>query len=359
MAYRSYKGRGVSRRNKLMIALCCLVLLLTAAVVAFFALQEFIVFTSDGFSFRFPWQQEEDPPQQDDLPEEDDLSGVIFDIPQQEDNPDGSADTPPSVQDAAYTGALMADASQLLQQSQRDALTAQLSPKSRINSIAVSVKDSDGIWLLPSDSVYYTDLPDVQGRDADALAEAALALDQAGVRTVAVVSALKDNLAPRSFRNLSVQTENGVTWLDHQYISWLDPYAPDTAEHLKAVIDACCDAGFDEVVLDNFQFVTAGKTGLIRYRESDLSPAQALTALAQALADHAASRGVALSLILTETAAASGTDQSAGLDLSLLAPHFRCLYAYSPVTGTEGNAGRLLPQGQDTAALRNFILYQP
>lgn len=361
MTYRSYKGRGVSRRNKLIIALCCLVLLLTAAVVAFFVAQEFIVFTSDGFSFRFPWQQEETPPQNDPL-KESDLSGVIFDIPEPQDPPkqnDSSNGSTSSTQDAAYTGALLADAAQLLQQSQRDALIAQLSSESRINSIAVSVKGSDGIWLLPSDAAYYTDLPDAQGRNANALAEAAMVLNNADIRTVAIVSALKDNLAPRNFRQIGVQTENGVTWLDRQYISWIDPYAQDTAAYLKAVIDACFEAGFDEIVLDNFQFVTAGKTELIRYRKNNLSPAQALTTLAQELADHAAARGVALSLLVTDTAAATGMDAAAGQDLALLAPHFHCLYAYSTITDTISNTGLLLPQGQNTAAQRNFILYQP
>ncbi len=338
MAYKPYRGSGYYGRRRHKIFALILLLLLLAAVFVFFYVQEYIVFTADGF--RFSFRPDEPAPSGDDP--DDPPSLIIEDPVAPPENPGGAsgsghsdpADPTPDVQPAVPMRARLVSGA--------DELRGLSEP---FNALALTVKGADGLSLLS---------------DGTAVSDALTALKQEGGRAAALASALRDNVAPRDDLSLAVRTQNGVRWLDYDNICWLNPYAAGTADVLAALAQACFDAGFDELVLQNFQFPTRGKTQLIGYGEQTQSRTEALTALLAAVREKAPAQ-LALSVVLTDTAARSLTDADAGQDVAQLAPYCARLYvrtsdpaldltALAAAAGESGGVPALLLSGQSAPA---------
>ena len=190
-------------------------------------------------------------------------------------------------------------------------------------------------------------------------------LDGLEMGKIAVISALRDNVRPRTtHRGSSLKLESGSTWLDREYMAWFDPAGEDTLACLLATVRACEAAGFEQVVLEDFSYPTAGKLDLITMPDS-ADRVQALTQLANQLRDGT---DLALGLVLTPEAAASLTDPVSGQDVAALAPFFDRMYAPggfdadlspldSAVEGTQCEIGLYVrASGQAPADFdRNFI----
>lgn len=306
MAMKPYRGSGYYGRRRRKLVVFLLLLLLLIGVFVFFYAQEYIVFTADGFRFSFRASQPAEPDPEPVTPPD-----IVIDEPVDppEPNPDPDPvpddtpddDNPPPEQTYQPTRALWVPK------------TADFVPGNiaePLNGLAMTIKDVDGALVLSADS---------------SVSSAVSALRQSGGRAVALASALRDNTAPRNDFSLSVRTHNGVRWLDYNYISWVNPYAEGAADFLAALAQSCYDAGFDELVLQNFQFPTVGKTSLLNYGQQPLSRTEALSALLSAVRERAPDE-LEISVVLTDTAASSLVDADAGQDVSLLAPHCAHLY---------------------------------
>ncbi len=309
--FRPYRGARRGSKRKLLIALCCLLFVLLIAVVSFFITQEYLVFNADGFRFAFPWQEDKAPENDSTPPTTEQNDDAIYDIviPPVVDEPTPPQPTteddyvPP---EPVYNSAFLYSADALSDIASSD------------YDFALIVKDSDGIWAISPDGTSSTLTDDIS----------ALSSERMGI---AIASPFRDAIGPRENRAAALHTQSGATWLDHEYISWYDPYSPFTEEYLKQLIYACATANFDELVLSSYQFPTRGKPNLIVYDNDDENAkVDTLTELAKKLRATADENGIALSAVLTPTASAELLDLAAGQDVAELSQHFNKLYVNTP-----------------------------
>lgn len=296
-----------------------LVLLLLIAVCLYLFLQEYLVFTSEGFRFNFGSPAASEPPAapepSDPLPIIELDPNIVGTSPDESDEPGGS----PSSPSAVFTAAVTADFSRLLEDGYVQSVIDDCLAR-KLNTVRLIVKGEDGVLHIPCASKY------AQGAVSESAAlyqNELLKFKEEGLRLLASISVLKDNIAPRAFRESAVSTANRVIWLDYNRITWFDPYQPAAKEYLLEIMDACANLGFDEILLENIAFVAAGKTELIEY-SSDLSRFVAIEAIAKAAREKADELGVTLSLKL-ESGELS-IDDSAGQDAVALSKSLDKLY---------------------------------
>ena len=312
--YDRYRGSRRRRQNRFKILLLVLLLLVVVGVAALFVLQETAIFTSDGFRFPFSRQEEET----DQIPDDGEDIKLEIQDPQPGVTPPETPSDPvteplPEPVELPRTAALLADGNCLL--TDKAGLLRQFS-ETGVSQLAFVVKTPAGISLVDDD--------DVSDGISDQSAVFALELDSLEMGKIAVISALRDNVRPRtSHRGSALKLESGSTWLDREYLSWFDPSGEDTLDCLLATIRACEAAGFEQVVLENFCYPTAGKLELIDYGDGQ-ARTDALTALAAQLRDGT---HMALGLVLTPEVAANLTDNLSGQDVAALAPYFDRMYA--------------------------------
>lgn len=304
MSHKPYRGSGYYGRRRHKIVFLLVLLLFLLAVFLFFYMQEYIVFTADGFRFSFSSRQEEPP-----ADSSEDSPHLIVEDPVDPPDDEPSNNTGSTEPDEPNEPVVSAAETRALWVAGVDELDSALL-RDPYNALALTVRDYDGVSILDSGT---------------AAADAVSSLTENGGRAIALVSALRDNTAPRNDANVAVRTGSGARWLDYDYISWLNPYAEGTADVLIQLAQSCYTAGFDELVLQNFQFPTVGRTELISYGSQEPSRTEALTALLQAVREGAPG-DLAISVVLTDTAASSLRDENAGQDVSLLAPLCARLY---------------------------------
>lgn len=318
--YDRYRGSRRRRRNRIRTLVLVLLLLVVLAAAALFLLQEQIIFTADGF--HFPFARQEEPDAADPVPSDDEPGDYQLEI--EDPDEDKSADGDSLSDDGALTErlrtqALLVEGEALL--SDREGLLERFN-QSGCAQLAFVVKTPDGLSLV--------DDYDVSDGVSEQSAVFALELDSLEMGRVAVISALRDNVRPRvSHRSSALRLESGSTWLDREYYAWFDPAGEDTLACLLATVRACEAAGFEQVVLDNFCYPTAGKLELLDYGDAE-TRREALTALACGLREGTR---LELGLILTETAALELRDDVSGQDVAALAPCFDCIYV--PDTGAD------------------------
>ncbi len=345
MAYKSYHGAGYYARRRRIIIILLLLFLLLAAVFLFFYTQEFIIFTADGFRFSFTPQEDTS-----DQPDPGAPPNIVIEDPVDPPNPDNTDSVDPQKPDEDPEQTSPGDSFTLRALRVADGGFDASALAAPYNSLAVTVKDTDGVLLVDEE-----------------MSAAADGIRQAGGRSVAIVSALRDNAGPRGDISVAVTTGSGARWLDYRYISWYNPYAAGTADALVALAESCYEAGFDELVLDNFHFPVEGKTELISYGEQELTRTEALTELLRTLRERAPEE-LAISVVLTDTAFSSLADEEAGQDVAAMAPYCVRLYARtddadislstldSALENTGCSAALLLTAAQPPEGERAYIL---
>ena len=352
MAYHDrYRGSRRRRRNRIKIILLVLLLLVVAGLAALFFLQDAVVFTSNGF--RFPSSQQEqqtdkDPVDPDDIHLEIEAPQPGASDPLNPQQPEASPPSQPAPQpepqpvELPQTAALVVTPEELL--TDRANVLRRIS-EGGYSQLAVQVKTPDGLaWV--NDGL----VKDGVSTDSDAFLEA---LDGVDLPKIAVISALRDNVRPRTgYRSSALHTNSGATWLDREYISWFDPAGKDTLTCLLAMIDACEAAGFEQVVLQNFHCPNAGKTELIDYGDG-YSRQSALTELARQLREETE---MPLGLVLTETAASDLLDSLSGQDVAELAQYFDLIYL--PAADFSADRTAVEHAAEDTACRVGLVLSQ-
>lgn len=356
--YDRYRGSRRRRRNRIRALVLGLLLLVVLAAAALFFFGEHAVFTYDGF--RFPFTRQEEPDASDPVPSDEEPGDYQLEIEEPDaEEPSVDADEPVAGDPAqpVRTQALLVTGEALL--TDKEGLLERFS-RSGCAQLAFVVKTPDGLSLVDDD--------DVSDGVSDQAAVFALELDSLEMGKVAVISALRDNVRPRvSHRSSALKLESGSTWLDREYYAWFDPAGEDTLSCLLATVRACEAAGFEQVVLDNFCYPTAGKLELLDYGDAE-ARREALTALAQGLREGTR---LQLGLILTETAALELRDEVSGQDVAALAPYFDRVYvpdvgadpslSDAAVAGTDCRVGLYLTGSseQATAGLERDCLLEP
>ncbi len=352
--YDRYRGSRRRKRNRIKTILLVLLLLVVIGLAALFFLQDAVVFTSNGFHLPFGPQQ--DQPKQDQPLDPDDIH-LEIEAPQQgtqdvlqpgQSDPQSTLPVQPTPVEPEpvvlpQTAALLLDGTALL--ADRADVLRQIS-QGNYAQMALQVKTADGLSLLNDNTV-----KDGVSPDSDAFVQALNGVD---VPKIAVISALRDNVRPRiGYRASALHTGSGATWLDREYTAWFDPAGKDTLSCLIAMIEACKDAGFEQVVLDNFHYPNAGKLELIDYSDTP-SRQGALTELARQLRDAV---DMPLGLILTKDASDHLLDSTSGQDVAELAQYFDIVYL--PASGFDVDLTALEDAVNDTVCRVGLLLDQP
>jgi len=172
---------------------------------------------------------------------------------------------------------------------------------------------------------------------------------------VARISCLRDTLyAKAHVEDAGLKNAGGYIFYDGSNENWLDPSKQGTRDYLCAIAKECAAMGFDEIVLTDLSYPTAGKLTKIHYGSgisaASLSAYKAdqISACLSAIRDALKDSGVKLSLELPETVLTNnGVDDAAGIDLwhglSSQVDHL-----YVPVTADKVDVLRQLMTNPDT-----------
>lgn len=332
MAYRPYRGQHKNRRNRILLMVTVLLLLIIGGI-GFFAAQQYVVFTADGFRFDFPFNQ-----------------GRATEPPAT--GPQGTLPTP-IIEGTEPTEPPTTVPPTTAPPEKREGLTrARLVPFDDYADVAlpqgavqkaVYIKDESGALRLPLVDVGRSAFPEPTQDQLDAAEQLRATGD------IAVISVYRDHDNAARWRANAITVEGGQTWLDAQRNRWLNPYAqsgatdtPDGTMLADDLIARCAQLELGEVVLTSFQFPTQGRLDLIHYGDQAATPkTDALSAAADSLRQRFPERSpMLLSCLLTETAALEYIDQAAGQDVRALAQSFDILYV--PTADPDYDTGPLM-----------------
>lgn len=348
-----YYGRRKGFKRRLTIFLLVLLLILMALAAGFFYLQEFIVYTSDGFRFDFPFlqpssrQPEEEPAPPEEIPlitgdgDEEEKPA-----PEEGESPDQTPEEHPPAQTVAAHWAA-GELSQVGDPAYRARLM-EWADQADCDTLVFTVKTPNGQVLIPTDSAVAAQIGSVNADPA--AAEGLAALKAEGFHLVARLSANRDNIAPRALRENMVATYSGVTWMDYDYLTWMAPSGPNTAEYLGQLAVSCKQLGFEGLLLADLGYPTRGKVSLVGTdRQGDRA---ALTAqMIQNLRGYA--DGLFIAAELTDAAAANLVDAEAGQDVTQLAAV--CDWLAAPLPFAEDPAAAPLRQALESGDCRLLL----
>ena len=325
--YNSYRGRRSSRDKKL-IVVSSIVILLSLAALAFFILPEYIIFTSEGFHFAFMEDKNSVPDeQQDPSGDEEDLPVVIIDGEEQNDSdqPGEIPATPEKDPDPINKPPMLGvidNIENLLSRSGYGKGLSKVALEQGCNTICFEVKGADGVIKIPIVTSYSSQ--ESQSPKANDIKAALEAIDGSGLELTALVSAFRDDIAPRSFNDYAVTT-SGVTWLDSQNKCWINPYGDMASEYLCDIIRACAACGFDAVIFDDLCFPLSGKLELMDLGSDDSEESRysALESIYKAIRRTADEEGITLSVMLEKNELSSAVS---GQKMSDLTKYFHTIF---------------------------------
>lgn len=119
---------------------------------------------------------------------------------------------------------------------------------------------------------------------------------------------------------------SGYVWFDYQNSHWLDVSKPEARAYLASLVQELADLGFDEILLQEFQYPVRGKLHKIDYTALTMSREEALCRTAQELQSAIEGTGCRLSMQVTAELLETGSQSEAGWNLSELAGQFDRFY---------------------------------
>lgn len=236
--YGAYHGRsGVRTFLKILIVL--LLVLLALVVAAFFLLERYRVYDGQGVRLEIPF-----------------LSGL------------GGEDPPPA---ESLSGGLVVVSPSPTPQPEPEYLHAVLLPRTALyDGTAQAQMEAAGgraaIFDMKADDGtlgYVSDLAiakSIGASAADPALNAAIrGLCGGELYTVARVSCFRDNIAPYQRNVLGMKTHSGYNWRDERGLRWMSPTSEEARQYVTDVCVELAALGFDEILLDNAAYPTAGK----------------------------------------------------------------------------------------------------
>ena len=195
----------------------------------------------------------------------------------------------------------------------------------RINAVAVRVRAADGTLSYDSQVEEAIDCGAVVG---SSVARGAIrGLTKSHYYTIACFSALHDNYF--SFAHMvdaAVQQINysGYIWYAPDSTFYLAPEKEAARAYLAALASEVAEMGFDELLLDEFAYPTAGRLSNIKTDERTMTQSAALCLLADEL--KAAIGESKLSVRVDEETILVGSNEASGVNVAELAKHVDRIY---------------------------------
>lgn len=271
--YNSYRGRSSGRR-RLMITL--LVLVLVGACTVLF-LQQYITYTDDGsMRLDLPFLQESDHTEDSQPPQQDSQVNLVVDQAQPEE-PQPSPAQLYGEHRLMELKSLPADEAAL-----RSALAEQ-----GANGFVYTVRDNTGRVFYDSSASIRSAAVGAAGSSA-AISHLCQAED---IISVAKFNCFHDSYyAWTHMKDAGICQTTGHIWYDNISYHWLDPEKEDARKYVIGLALECAQLGFDELLLEDACYPTAGKLEKIDYSGNTMEKSAALqlflTELQQALADY-------------------------------------------------------------------------
>lgn len=181
-------------------------------------------------------------------------------------------------------------------------------------SYCITVRETGGLFQ-------YQSSVDGATMDSGAMDTAVLAaLNAAEDRyAIARLSCLQDNQLYKTRANIStmcLQNTRGNAFYDADYHRWLDPSKEAAINYLCSIALECAALGFDEILLTDVTYPTAGELTKINYNGAE--PAAALQNMVSAItaAVTASYPAAKVSVELPSSVILTGADETAGLSLT-------------------------------------------
>lgn len=295
--YRAYRGRRTPSEKRLVV-FSVIIFLIVLFVVGFFIIPEYIVFTSDGFHFTFQKQdsnQNSDDTEGKNDTDEKDLNIVIDGKPS-----DGDEDTDlPTVTSMPDIAGVSDKIENLLKNGYASGLSKAAAERS-CNTLCFNIKESDGAVKIPITSAYSSQ--GSQAENADQLKAGLELLNSNDIYLAARITALCDDVIPRAFSSGAIKT-SGVTWLDKNKNSWIDPYTDLASEYLCDIVESCARAGFDAVIFDDLSFPTQGQLNKMEFsvQEGPYTRFEAIEKILATVKETADKEDIAICVVLQST----------------------------------------------------------
>ncbi len=336
--YQNYRGRR-SAAIKLLIAV--LVVILVAAC-SFLFIQRYVTYTDSGelridlpefLQWMAPRESDDEPSAPADATPEDggqdaqdaqDAPGVTLII----DEPEDETPPVPAAVDRHLVrlDTLPADGAAL-----RETLAA-----SGANGFLWRVRDNAG-------ALYYSSGAGLKDAvlDSAVSAETLTALcGTEGVTSVALFNCFHDSYY--AFVNMAAAAicqSSGYVWYDNMSYFWLDPAKEQARSYVTSLAVECAQMGFDELLLEEMHYPTAGKLQKISYQNNTIGKTDALVLFLTELKAALEPYGIRLSLLLGEDLLNAGSNAESGQDLAALLPLVDAVYT---VTGDPAGAQAIL-----------------
>ena len=306
--YSSYRGRGGGGK----VLLAVLLVLVLAASAVFLVAQRHIVYEADGsFRFELPWGKKT----AEEKPAAPPTDETVSEKPQ--------SDLEIVVEKPAETDLYACELDESVLRGNWEAAAAGL--EKEINAVAVRVRSADGTLLYDS---HVTDAIDCGAVTGSSVARATIkALTASDYYTIACFSALHDSYF--SFAHMvdaAVQQINysGYIWYAPDSSFYLAPEKPAARGYLAALAAEVAEMGFDELLLDEFAYPTAGRLSNIKTDERTMTQSAALCLLADEM--KAAIGESKLSVCVNEETFLAGSNEVSGVNVAELAKHVDRIY---------------------------------
>lgn len=219
------------------------------------------------------------------------------------------------------------------------------------NSVVVTLKDQNGHVYYNFDAAASESRYAVKTNSGTAAAISGLTASK--YTAVARLSCLRDPIVSRAdLDGKGLKNTGGYIFYDGNNDNWMDPSKTGTQEYLAALAKECANLGFKEILLTDFTYPTVGKLSKIDYGsglKSDNLKA-CLTAIQTALKGT----GVKLSVELPADVITSGSDTTAGLNLTDIAPMVDRIYAQTTAANVETLSAAVSAASKSTSFVPEF-----
>lgn len=342
--YSSYRGRG----SKWKVLTAILLVLVIAVAASIIYLQQYVVYSSDGSrQIDLPWRTEGKTPPPPADQGEGPAGGVDVIVQEPED--------PAPKETAAFS--IPAQTLRQTVWSEYNTRFLEGPSSGTYNAVAVRLKTSNGkIYFHSANAVSgAADIADKPGEDPEETAVTlGLITSREGLHTIAMMACLQDfKAANANVEAWGLKNTGGYIFYDGNNSLWLDPAKPGAREYVCALAREIAELGFDELLLTDFGYPTAGKIDKINYN-TELSLADNLDLLLSELIAALEPYDILLSVEVPEAVIAGGPDTVAGLDLNRLAARVDRIYAVTTADKAETLSG-LVAQAAGEGGKAEFV----
>lgn len=247
--YQSYRGR-FTFHSLLKVITGLLVLALILTVAAFFFLQRYLVYSSDGVRLELPFFQ----------------NGGAVSTAQPTEPPVPTESEPLIMLTPAPTQESWLHAVPLPLSALSDGTAQQQVEAAGGNAAIFDMKADDGSLAYVSQLGLAIS---AKASSADPGLNAVIrALNDSGLYTIARVSCFKDHGLSNADRTLAITTNSGYRWTDPAGVRWVSPTSETVRQYVADVCAELAGLGFDEILLDNNCYPTEGNLNYIKKGEA-------------------------------------------------------------------------------------------